>query len=128
LIKEDHRIDQEKKAQVLHAEIIESIQDVKGKHIVKLDLRKLDEAPTDYFIICEGDNFTQVKAIAAKIAEKVKKKIGARPSSVEGTQNGNWVLVDYFNTVVHVFYRDTRQFYNLEDLWSDAEFTVIDEL
>jgi ribosome-associated protein len=127
LIKEEKTIQSNTNTNILHDQIINSILDVKGKNIVKLDLRKLDEAPTDFFIICEGDNFTQVRAIAEKIHEKVFKASGLRPSSKEGTKNGNWVLVDYFTTVIHIFYKDTRQYYNLEDLWADAQFTVIED-
>lgn len=103
--------------------IVDSIQDIKGKNIVKLDLRKLDEAPADFFIICEGDSSTQVKAISDNIYKRLKEEAGQRPEHSEGKQNAQWVCVDYFYTVVHVFYRETREFYQLEDLWSDAEFT-----
>lgn len=103
--------------------IIDSIQDIKGKNIVKLDLRKLDDAPTDFFIICEGDSNTQVKAISGHIYKRLKEETGQTPLHVEGTQNARWICMDYFNTVVHIFYRETRAFYELEDLWSDASFT-----
>ena len=108
--------------------IIDSIQDIKGKNIVKLDLRHLEEAPTDYFIICEGDSNTQVKALSDNIYKKIKQEAGILPSRSEGTQNALWICVDYFTTVVHVFYRETRAFYQLEDLWSDAKFTEYDSL
>lgn len=103
--------------------IIESIQDIKGKNIIKLDLRALDDAPAEYFIICEGDSNTQVKALAESIRGRVKETFGMLPSHMEGTQNARWICIDYFSTVVHVFYRETREFYELEDLWSDASFT-----
>ncbi|MEL6637569.1 MAG: ribosome silencing factor [Bacteroidota bacterium] len=103
--------------------IIDSIQDIKGKNIVKLDLRQLEEAPTDFFIICEGDSNTQVNAIANNIYGRLKKEGNLLPSNFEGQQNGLWILLDYFDTVIHVFYKDTRGFYELEDLWSDAIFT-----
>ncbi len=109
----------------LHEWIVESILDIKGENIVKLDLRKLDDAPTNFFIICEGTNSTQVTAIAQNIKKKVKLECGIHPSFIEGSKNGNWVIVDYFNTVVHVFYKDTRSFYSLESLWGDA---VIEEI
>ncbi len=108
--------------------IIESIQDIKGKNIVKLDLRALDDAPAEYFIICEGDSNTQVKALADNIQRRIKEEYGVLPSHVEGMRNALWVCVDYFSTVVHVFYRETRTFYELEDLWSDAAFTEYDSL
>ena len=109
--------------EALNPLIIDAIQDIKGKNIVKLDLRKLDEAPADYFIICEGESNTQVSAIAGNIIKRTKDELGVLPTHREGMTNANWVLVDYFNTVVHVFYPETRRFYELEDLWSDAEFT-----
>lgn len=103
--------------------IIDAIQDIKGKNIVMLDLRKLEESPTDFFIICEGESSTQVSAIAGNIIKRVKNELSVIPSSREGMTSASWVLVDYFNTVVHVFYPETRKYYELEDLWSDAEFT-----
>lgn len=103
--------------------IIDSIQDIKGKNIVKLDLRYLEEAPTDFFIICEGESNTQVKAISDNIHRRVKKNGETTPSHIEGEKSALWVCIDYFSTVVHVFYRDTRAFYELEDLWGDAKFT-----
>jgi ribosome-associated protein len=103
--------------------IIASIQDIKGKNIVKLDLRELHDAPTDFFIICEGDSSTQVKAIADNILKKMKETYRVFPSSTEGTQNAKWVCVDYFTTVVHIFYPETRGYYDLDQLWSDAKIT-----
>lgn len=106
--------------------ILDCISDIKGKHVVKLDLRKLDDAPTDYFIICEGDSTTQIRAIADNIHAQVKKELGILPSHLEGKQNARWVCVDYFNTVVHVFYPESRHFYGLEELWADAFVTEYD--
>ena len=109
--------------EVINDLIIDSIQDIKGKNILKLDLRKLDDAPADYFIICEGDSNTQVKAISDNIYKRLKEELGQRPTHTEGAQNARWVCLDFFDTVVHVFYKETRQFYQLEDLWSDAKIT-----
>lgn len=108
--------------------IIDSIQDIKGTNIVKLDLRQLEEAPTDFFIICEGNSNTQVKAISDHIHKRLKQESQATPSHIEGTSNALWICLDYFTTVVHVFYRETRLFYDLEDLWSDAKFTEYESL
>ena len=108
--------------------IIDSIQDIKGKNIIKLDLRHLDDAPTDFFIICEGDSNTQVKAISDNIYKRIKDEGKMLPSHYEGQQNALWILLDYFDIVVHVFYKDTRTFYQLEDLWSDAIFTEYQNL
>lgn len=108
--------------------IVESIQDIKGKNIVKLDLRELDDAPAEFFIICEGESNTQVKAIADNIHKRLKDEADILPSHMEGTRNALWVCIDYFTTVVHVFYRETREFYELEDLWGDATFTEYETL
>jgi len=108
--------------------IIDAIQDIKGKNIIKLDLRTLNDAPTDFFIICEGDSSTQIRAISENIAKKVKEITGNRPSHKEGVQGSKWILIDYFDTIVHIFYPETRQYYEIEDLWSDAESTEYQNL
>lgn len=108
--------------------IIDSIQDIKGKNIVKLDLRQLDDAPTNFFIICEGDSNTQVKAISENIRKRLKLEADSRPSHVEGETNALWILMDYFDVVIHVFYKETRKFYELEELWSDAIFSEYETL
>jgi len=108
--------------------VIDSIQDIKGKNIVKLDLRQLEEAPTDYFIICEGDSNTQVKAIADNIYRRLKDELGVLPNHTEGQRESLWICIDYFTTVVHVFYREKRGFYDLENLWSDAKFVEYETL
>lgn len=100
--------------------IVDCIQDIKGKNIVKLDLRDIEDAPTDFFIICEGESTTQISAIANNIRLRIKEETDMVPSSTEGQDSSKWVLVDYFDIVVHVFYPETREFYELEDLWSDA--------
>ena len=111
----------------LNALIIDAIQDIKGKNIIKIDLRELDEAPSDFFIICEGESSTQVSAIANNVYKKIKDQLGYIPHR-EGQETGNWVLVDYFDTIVHVFYPEARALYDLEDLWSDAKFTEFEDL
>jgi ribosome-associated protein len=113
---------------ILNQIILEAIQSVKGKNIVVLDLTLLHDAPTDYFIVCEGDSVTQVRAIAQRILKEVKEALGERPNHTEGKDKANWVLVDYFTTVVHIFHPETRKFYGLEDLWSDAKRTEIQSL
>ena len=108
--------------------IVDSIQDIKGKNIIKLDLRKLEDAPTDYFIICEGDSNIQVKSISDNIHKRMKQEAGNYPNHIEGEQNAQWILLDYFNTVIHVFHKEKRKFYELENLWSDAVFTEYESL
>jgi ribosome-associated protein len=108
--------------------IIEGIRDKKGKHIVQLDMRKLDDAPADFFIICEGDSNVHVKAISDGVYGRVKEELGLMPAHTEGSMNARWILMDYFNVVVHVFYPETREFYDLEQLWSDAVTTEYADL
>lgn len=108
--------------------IVEGIRDKKGKKIVQLDLRKLGDAPADFFIICEGDSNTHVKAITDSIQKKVKEELATAPTHTEGSSNSKWILMDYFNTVVHVFHPETRDFYELEHLWSDADVTEFGEV
>ena len=108
--------------------IVDSIQDIKGNNIVKLDLNKLEEAPTNFFIICEGDSTTQVRAIANNIIKRAKEELNMKPLHVEGRAYSKWVLVDFFDTVVHVFYPETRAYYELEALWSDADTTEYDNI
>ena len=108
--------------------IIEGIRDKKGKKIVQLDLRQLGDAPADFFIICEGDSSTHVKAISDSVYKKVKEDLYEMPTHTEGSSNARWVLMDYFNIVVHVFYPETREFYDIESLWSDAKVTEFAEI
>lgn len=108
--------------------IIDTIQDMKGHKIVKMDLRKLDESPSDFFVVCEGSSITQVKAIADNIERRVKEETGMRPSHAEGKTGSTWVLVDYFDVVVHVFHPETRKYYEIEDLWSDAQTTEYQDI
>lgn len=108
--------------------IIDSIQDIKGKNIIKLDMRHLYDAPTDYFIICEGDSSVQVRSIAENVQRRAKEELGIVANHLEGVQGSRWVLVDFFNIVVHVFHPEAREFYQIEDLWSDAKITRYKDL
>jgi ribosome-associated protein len=100
--------------------IIHAIQEKKGEKIVSLDLKKIPEAVTDFFIICEASNPIQLKAIADFVEEEVKKKCGEIPYKHEGRQGEQWILIDYVNVVVHVMLPEPRKFYRLEEMWSDA--------
>jgi len=97
------------------------IQELKGQNITCLDLRKIPTAVCDYFIICEGTASTQVNAIADSIRTEVKKHTGEIPFHFEGYENSQWILIDYVTVVIHVFLPETREYYNLEELWADAE-------
>jgi len=107
--------------------IIHGMQEKKGQDIILMDLRKIHNAMSDYFIVCHGTSKTQVDAIANAVAEEVKKAIGENPIHKEGLENSEWILMDYFDVVVHIFEESRRDFYNLEKLWADAEITKIKE-
>ena len=100
--------------------IIKAIQAKKGENIISLDLRKIPEAVADFFIICEAGSTTQVKAIADFVEFHTKKTVKEIPYRTEGQHSGQWVLVDYINIVVHIMLPETRKFYKLEEMWSDA--------
>ena len=100
--------------------IIHSIQEKKGERLESLDLRKIPEAVADFFIICEATNNIQLKAIADFVEIEVKKKCGELPYKHEGRRSEQWILIDYVNVVVHIMLPETRKFYQLEELWSDA--------
>jgi ribosome-associated protein len=98
---------------------VQAAQDKKAFDIVVLDLRKAGGF-TDYFVICTGQNARQIAAIADAVQETLRKEYGERPSLAEGVDKSEWVLLDYFNFVVHIFSRDCRAFYGLERLWGNA--------
>ncbi|MBP6025343.1 ribosome silencing factor [Ferruginibacter sp.] len=100
--------------------IINAIQEKKGEKIVSLDLRKIPEAVADFFIICQANSNTQIKAIADFIEEDVKDKCGEAVYKHEGRQAQQWILIDYINIVVHIMLPEPRKFYQLEEMWSDA--------
>jgi ribosome-associated protein len=100
--------------------IIKAIQDKKGENIVSLDLRKIPEAVADFFIICEATSQPQVRAIADQVEDEVNRQCGESPYHHEGKEKLQWVLVDYVDIVVHVMLPESRKFYKLEDMWSDA--------
>ena len=109
----------------LLANIIKGIEEVKGNDIDILDLREIDNTVCDYFVICNGNSNTQVNAIVHSIQKIVSKELKDKPWHVEGTENGEWVLMDYVNIVVHVFQKHIREYYNIESLWGDAKITSI---
>ena len=109
-----------KNSKILKA-IVHAIQEKKGEHVVSLDLRRIPEAVADFFIICEASSTVQVKAIADFVEDHLKKSLGELPYRHEGLQAAHWVLIDYVNVVVHVMQSETRKFYKLEEMWSDAE-------
>ncbi|HLP19788.1 MAG TPA: ribosome silencing factor [Chitinophagales bacterium] len=106
--------------------VVDAILDKKGRDVVALDLRKINDAAADYFIITHGDSSTQVKAIFDAVLKTTTEK-GLAPYHSEGGKNSEWIVVDFVDVVVHIFHRDKRDFYALEELWSDGKLTKYDE-
>ena len=106
--------------------IVKGIEEKKGQHVTIMDLREIEHAVTDFFVICDGNSNTQVKAIADSIEEEVRKGLNDKPWHKEGKEESEWVLLDYVNVVAHVFQRPIREFYNIEELWGDAEIREIE--
>jgi len=100
--------------------VIEGIQEVKGKDIVHLDLRDVRNTVSDHFIICHGDSSTQVGAILRSVEKIVLEKTGQKPWHTEGANNAEWLLLDFVDVVVHIFNKEKRYYYALEELWADG--------
>ena len=108
--------------------IVEGIQEKKGKDIVVADLTATDNTVCKFFVICEGNTPTQVAAIADSVGDYVRIHVGTKPAAVEGLRNARWVAMDYSDVLVHIFIPEDRTFYNLENLWADAQLTNIPNL
>jgi len=105
--------------------IIKGIQEKKGQSIIKMDLRDIGNAISDFFVICHATSNRQVDAIADSVMDEVKKLTGEKPVNTEGKQNAEWVLIDFVDVVVHVFQEKFRERYALEELWADAPIEQI---
>lgn len=110
------------------SEIVEAITDRKGKKISLLKLDKIDTAPASSFIICQGTSTSQVNAIADSIRERLQKNLDIKPYNYDGYKNSQWIVIDYGDVMAHVFLPEFREFYNLEELWSDADITNLPDL
>ena len=110
----------------LITEIVRGIEEIKGKDIEILDLREIENTVCDYFVICNGTSNTQVNAIVNSVQKLVSKALQEKPWHVEGSNNAEWVLLDYVHVVVHVFQKQIREFYNTEGLWGDARSLKIE--
>jgi ribosome-associated protein len=113
-------------ADELIALILHGIEEVKGLDINILDLREIDNTVCDYFVLCNGTSNTHVNAIVNSIQKTVSKAIQDKPWHVEGSENAEWVLMDYVNVVIHVFQKHAREFYDIEGLWGDAKVTLVE--
>ena len=107
--------------------VIKGMQEKKASSIVIMNLKKVKNAVADYFIICSGSSDTQINAIADSVEEEIYKLSKQNPWQREGRENKEWVLIDYVDVVAHVFRKDRRDFYALEELWGDAQITHLDE-
>ena len=116
-----------RKSDVLVKAIIDSIKQHKGKEVVSLDLRKIETAVCDFFIICHGTSNTHIASIAENVRKEISKQMKEKPWHTEGEANKEWVLIDYFNVVVHIFNKEKRDFYKLEILWADANIKYIEQ-
>lgn len=107
-------------------EIIKGMEEVKAQEIQILDLRSIENTVCDYFVICSGTSNTQVNAIVNSVQKIVSKSLKEKPWHIEGSDNAEWVLMDYVHVVVHVFQKHIREFYDIEGLWGDAKSVSVE--
>ena len=107
-------------------EILYGIEDVKGLEVHIMDLSKISNTVCKFFILCTGTSNTHVAAIANSVRKNVSKKLKEKPYSMEGIENQEWVLIDYVDVVVHIFQREIREFYDIENLWGDAKIINVE--
>ena len=105
--------------------VVKGIFEKKGLDVLKIDLRKLENRITDFFIISHGSSVNQVDSLCDSVEDTVRKETGEKPLHVEGLDNCFWVLLDYGNVVVHIFLEEYRHFYSLESLWADAKMEAV---
>jgi ribosome-associated protein len=115
------KIIEEIDSKVLSEVIVEGMKDNKADNIVIIDLREVENAVTDFFVICNGDSPTQVEGIANSVVRLTRKELKEKPWHQEGKGNSEWVLLDYVNVVAHIFYKELRDYYELENLWADGK-------
>ncbi|OIN60844.1 ribosome silencing factor [Arsenicibacter rosenii] len=119
--------EQQVSSETLRDLVVKGMQEKKAMDIVVMDLRQVKNAICDYFVICSGNSDTQIDAIASSVDEEVHKNTGQNPWHQEGRTNREWILIDYVDVIAHVFRKDRRTFYDLEQLWGDAEIHHIEE-
>lgn len=109
----------------LISNIVYGIENVKGLDVSILDLRDIENTVCRYFVVCTGSSNTHVSAIVSAIKKTVSKELKEKPFHTEGNENAEWVLIDYIDVVVHVFQKQIREYYNIEELWGDAKTTKV---
>ncbi|MFN8438340.1 MAG: ribosome silencing factor [Cytophagales bacterium] len=108
--------------------VVKGMQERKAKNITILDMSEVSGAMTDFFVICTGTSDSQVDAISDSIEEEVYNTVKYNPAHVEGKANKEWILIDYLDVMAHVFKKETREFFALEDLWGDAKITKLEDV
>jgi ribosome-associated protein len=114
-------------SEVLLGSVLKGIFEKKGQNVLKIDLRKLENRITDYFVICHAASGTQVSAICDSVDDTVRKETLEKPLHIEGLENCFWVLLDYGDVMVHIFLEEYRNFYSLESLWADAAIEKMED-
>jgi ribosome-associated protein len=118
----------QEETELLLKSVLKGIIEKKGLNVLKIDLKKLENRVTDYFVICHGNSTTQVDALCDSVEDTVRAETGQKPWHVEGLDNCFWVLLDYGNVVVHIFLEEYRNFYNLESLWADGKMESVKDI
>ena len=116
-----------KALQILSDVVVKGLQELKGENIVNIDLSTIENAVCSNFIICTGNSNTHVSSLAGSVKKEVRKTLEEKPWRTEGFGNSEWIILDYVNTVVHIFQQESRDFYNLDGLWADAKITKIED-
>lgn len=123
----NQQVSKDVSSEILSEWVVEGMKDKKAIDVVVMDLREVKHAIADYFVICSGNSDTQIDAISDSIEEQIHKNSKQNPWKREGQQNKEWILLDYVDVVAHVFNKEKRTFYGLEELWGDAKITRIEE-
>ncbi|MEQ9405229.1 MAG: ribosome silencing factor [Cyclobacteriaceae bacterium] len=121
------QVQNEVSSEVLSEWVVEGMLEKKAQDVVVMDLRNVKHAIADYFILCSGNSDTQIDAISESVEEQVHKKSRQNPWKREGRENKEWILLDYIDVVAHIFNKEKREFYGLEELWGDAKISKIAE-
>ncbi|WP_421763162.1 ribosome silencing factor [Ekhidna sp.] len=123
----NQQVSKDVNSEILSEWVVEGMKEKKAMDVVVMDLREVKHAIADYFVICSGNSDTQIDAISDSIEEQIHKNSKQNPWKREGQQNKEWILLDYVDVVAHVFNKEKRTFYGLEELWGDAKITRVEE-
>ncbi len=123
----DQQVSKDISSEVLSEWVVEGMLDKKAHDVLVMDLREVNHAVADYFVICSGSSDTQIDAISDSVEDQIHKMSKQNPWKREGQQNKEWILLDYIDVVAHIFNKEKRTFYGLEELWGDAKITRIND-